>query len=416
VDKRPALIARCRSASDIISSVHFARDHSLPVSVRGGGHNVAGNAVCDDGLMIDLSLMRGILVLSEKRTATAEGGCTWRDFDRQTQAFGLATTGGIIPATGIGGLTLGGGLGWLMRKHGLSCDNLLSVDLVLADGRRLTVSGSENTELFWGIRGGGGNFGIAASFQYRLHPVDKVFAGMVAHPLERAADALKFFGAYAHAAPDELTMMAVLLTTPDENKVLALLGCFAGALSDAEKALEPLRRFGAPVADTFAAIPYVDFQGLLEPGFPPGLQNYWKSNFLSGISDDLVAILVEGFRSVPSATTAIALEQLGGAVARVQEDATAFNHRKNAFNALIVSSWPDQAENEKHIRWTRQLWQALQPHATTDVYVNYLGPETDEGADRVRAAYGARKYERLRALKQEYDPQNMFRMNQNIKP
>jgi len=384
--------------------------------VGAGGHNVAGNAGCDDGLMIDLSLMRGIRVAPEKRTASAEAGCTWRDFDRETHAFQLATTGGIIPATGIAGLTLGGGLGWLMRKHGLSCDNLLSVDLVLADGRRVTASATENAELFWGLRGGGGNFGIAASFQYRLHPVDNVLGGMVIHPLERASDVLKFLRRFAQSAPDELTLMAVFLTAPDGNRALAVLGCFSGVLADGEKVLEPLRRFGTPVGDTFAAISYVDFQALLEPGFPPGLQNYWKSNFLRDLSDEVIDILVEGIRSVPSVTTAIALEQLGGAVSRVPEDATAFNHRKNLFNALIVSSWSERAENEKHIRWTRQLWQALQPHSSGGVYVNYLGQETDEGADRVRAAYGASKYERLLALKQEYDPQNMFRMNQNIKP
>ncbi|SED70177.1 FAD/FMN-containing dehydrogenase [Rhizobiales bacterium GAS188] len=416
VDKRPALIARCRTVSDIASSVHFARDHALPLSVRGGGHNVAGNAVCDDGLMIDLSLMRGIRVSAEKRTASAEAGCTWRDFDRATHAFQLATTGGIIPATGIAGLTLGGGLGWLMRKHGLSCDNLVSVDLVLADGRRVTASATENTELFWGLRGGGGNFGVATSFQYRLHPIDKVLAGMVIHPLERASDALKFVRGFAQSAPDDLTPMVVFLTAPDGNKALAVLGCFSGPISEGEKVLAPLRQFGAPVADTFAAISYVDFQALLEPGFPPGLQNYWKSNFLRDLSDEVIEILVEGFRSVPSPTTAIALEQLGGAVSRVPEDDTAFNHRKNSFNALIVSSWSDRAENQKHIRWTRQLWQALQPHSSGDVYVNYLGQEADEGPDRVRAAYGACKYERLLALKHEYDPQNMFRMNQNIRP
>jgi FAD/FMN-containing dehydrogenase len=226
IDKRPALIARCRIVSDVVNSVHFARDHGLTLSVRGGGHNVAGNAVCDDGLMIDLSLMRGIAVSAENRTASAEAGCTWRDFDRATQAFGLATTGGVIPATGIAGLTLGGGLGWLMRKHGLSCDNLVSADLVLPDGRLVTASATENTELFWGLRGGGGNFGIATTFQYRLHPIDTVLAGMVVHPLEQASKALKFLREFAESTPDDLTLMAVFLTAPDGNKALALLGCF----------------------------------------------------------------------------------------------------------------------------------------------------------------------------------------------
>jgi FAD/FMN-containing dehydrogenase len=416
VDRRPALIARCRTPSDVVSAVHFARDHALPLSVRGGGHNVAGNAVCDEGLMIDLSQMREIRVSAEQQTASAEAGCTWRDFDRATHAFGLATTGGIIPATGLAGLTLGGGLGWLMRRHGLSCDNLVSVDLVLADGRRVTASGIENSELFWGLRGGGGNFGVATSFRYRLHPIHKVFAGMVIHPLERASDTLKFLRAFARSAPDDLTLMVVFLTAPDGNKALAVLGCYSGPISEAEGALAPLRRFDAPIADTFAATPYVDFQALLEPSFPPGMQNYWKSNFLRELNDELIEILVEGFQSVPSPTTAIAIEQLGGAVSRVPEDDTAFNHRGAPFNALVVSSWLDPRENEKHIRWTRQVWQALQPHSSGGVYVNYLGQEADEGVDRVRAAYGPCKYERLIALKREYDPQNMFRMNQNIKP
>jgi hypothetical protein len=287
IDKRPALIARCRDVSDIVRSVHFARDNALPLSVRGGGHNVAGNAVCDDGLMIDLSLMRGVRVAPEKRTAYAEAGCTWRDLDGATHSFQLATTGGIIPATGIAGLTLGGGLGWLMRKHGLSCDNLVSVDLVLADGRRVTASVAENTELFWGLRGGGGNFGIATSFQYRLHPIDKVLAGMVIYPLEAANDVLKFLRGFAQSAPDDLTLMAVFLTAPDGNKALAVLGCCSSPISEGEKVLAPLRQFGAPVADTFAAISYIDFQALLEPGFPPGLQNYWKSNFLRDLSNEV---------------------------------------------------------------------------------------------------------------------------------
>jgi FAD/FMN-containing dehydrogenase len=416
VDRRPSLIVRCRGASDIIRSVHFARDHALPLSVRGGGHNVAGNAVCDDGLMIDLSLMRAIRVSSAERTARAEAGCTWRDFDRETQAFQLGTTGGVIPETGIAGLTLGGGLGWLMRKHGLSCDNLLSVDLVLADGRRLTASAAENTELYWGLRGGGGNFGIAVSFQYRLHPVDKVLGGMVIHSLERAGEALKFLREFTRSAPDELTTMAVLLTAPDGNKALAIIVCFSGTLSDGERVLQPLQRFGQPVADTIAAMPYMELQSLLESGFPPGLQNYWKSNFLQDLNDEVIGIIVESFGSVPSPTSAIAVEQLGGAVSAMPEDATAFSHRKAPFNVLIVSSWPGHSDHERHIRWTRQLWQALQPHSTGGVYVNYLGQEADEGADRVRAAYGAQKYERLLALKQEFDPQNIFRMNQNIRP
>ena len=415
VDKRPAMIARCAGASDVRRSVDFARDHGLLLSVRGGGHNVAGNAICDGGLMIDLSSMSGIRVDAQQRTVRADGGCTWRDLDRETAAFGLATTGGIIPATGIGGLTLGGGLGWLMRKHGLSCDNLLSADVVLASGQLVTASSTENSELFWGLRGGGGNFGIVTSFQYRLHPVDQVLGGMVVHPLERARDVLGYLREFTKTAPDELVCMAVLLTGPDGAKILAVVVCYCGPVAQGERVLDPLRQFGPPAADQIAPMPYVQLQGLLEAGFPPGLQNYWKSNFLRDLSDDAIAVAIEAFQHVPSPSSAIAFEQLGGAMSRVGENDSAFGHRSAPFNFLVVSSWPDPADNSKHIDWTRSLAEAMQPFSAGGVYVNYLGHETDEGRDRIRAAYGVAKYERLLALKKKYDPGNLFRINQNIR-
>jgi len=415
VDKRPAMIARCAGVADVIRSVNFARNHGLLLSVRGGGHNVAGNAVCDGGLMIDLSLMRAIRVDAPRRTARAEGGCTWRDLDRETAAFGLATTGGIIPATGIGGLTLGGGLGWLMRKHGLSCDNLLSADVVLANGELVAASPTENSDLFWGLRGGGGNFGIVTSFQYRLHPVDQVLGGMLVHPLERAHDVLRHLREFTKTAPDELVCMAVLLTGPDGAKILAVVTCYCGPVEQGERVLRPLRQFGPPAADQIATIPYVQLQGLLEAGFPPGLQNYWKSSFLRDLADEAIAVAIEAFRHVPSPSSAIAFEQLGGAMSRVGENDSAFGHRSAPFNFLVVSSWPDPADNSKHIGWTRSLAEAMQPFSAGGVYVNYLGHEADEGRDRIRAAYGAAKYERLLALKKKYDPGNLFRINQNIR-
>jgi FAD/FMN-containing dehydrogenase len=416
IDRTPALIVRCAGAADVVRSVNFARYHSLTLSVRGGGHNVSGNALCDGGLVIDLSPMRGIRVLPQRATARSEAGCTWRDFDEETQAFGLATTGGIIPTTGIAGLTLGGGLGWLMRKHGLSCDNLLSIDIVTADGRLVTANATENADLFWAARGGGGNFGAVTSFEFRVHPVGQVFGGMVAHSFERARDALRFFREFAHAAPDDLSPMAAFVTGPDGSKLLAIFVCYSGSLAEGERVLRPLRAFGPPLVDNISPMPYLQLQSLLEPGFPPGQQNFWKSNFLRELSDDAIDILIEGFRTVPSPTSAMAIEHLGGAVARMKDDETAFAHRNALFNLLIVGIWPNPADNRKHIEWVRGLWDAMQPYSTGGVYVNYLGQSADEGPERVRAAYGDAKYERLLALKRKFDPDNVFRLNQNIDP
>jgi FAD/FMN-containing dehydrogenase len=416
IDRSPALIARCAGSADVVRSVNFARYHGLLLSVRGGGHNVSGNAVCDGGLMIDLSPMKSIRVEPARSTARAEAGCTWRDLDHETQAFGLATTGGIIPTTGIAGLTLGGGLGWLMRKHGLSCDNLISTDMVTADGRLVTASATDNSDLFWAARGGGGNFGVVTSFEYRVHPVGQVLGGMVAHSLERAREALKFLREFAPSAPDDLCTMAAFVTGPDGAKLLAIFVCYSGPIAEGERVLKPLRAFGRPVADGITAMPYVRLQSLLEPGFPPGRLNFWKSSFLRELSDDAIDILVDGFSRVPSPTSAMAIEQLGGAVSRVKDDATAFAHRSALFNLLIVGIWSDPAENRKHTEWVRGLWDAMQPYSTGGVYVNYLGGDVDEGADRVRAAYGHDKYQRLLALKRKYDPDNVFRLNQNIAP
>ncbi len=416
IDRRPALIARCSGTADVMLSIAFAREHGLLLSVRGGGHNVAGNAVCDGGVMIDLSLMKGVSVDLQRRTVRAEGGCTWRELDQETAAFGLATTGGIIPATGIAGLTLGGGLGWLMRKHGLSCDNLLSADVVLADGTRLTANATQNPDLFWGLRGGGGNFGVVTSFEYRLHDVSQVLGGMLVHPLDRAHDVLRFLREFTPTVSDELACMPVFLTGPDGAKILAVVVCYCGPVAEGERALGPLRNFGPPAADQIAAMPYVQLQSLLEAGFPPALRNYWKSNFLRELSDEAIATLIESFREVPSLTSAIAIEQLGGAVSRTADDETAFAHRGARFNLLVVSSWPNPADDAVNIGWTRSVWQAMQPFSTAGVYVNYLGPETDEGADRIKAAYGSSKYARLVVLKKKYDPINLFRLNQNISP
>ena len=416
IDKRPALIVRCVGVADVIQAVNFARTHDLLVAVRGGGHNVAGNAVCDGGLMIDLSPMKSVHVDPVRRTARAEPGATWRDFDHETQAFGLATTGGVIPTTGVAGLTLGGGIGWLMGSYGLSCDNLLSVDVVTADGRLLQASATENPDLFWGVRGGGGNFGVVTSFEYQLHAVGQVLGGMVIHPVERARDVLKFYREFTRTAPDALTSMAVCLTSPEGAPVVALLVCYNGPLAEGEKVLQPLRAFGPPVADHIGPMAYTALQNMLEAGFPAGLQNYWKSNFLQDLSDDAIAVMVDGFAQMPAPTSALAIEHISGAVSRVSEDATAFTHRQAPYNLLIVGIWPDLANNDTNIRWVRQTWDAMQPFSSGGVYVNYLGQAADEGAERIKEAYGVAKYERLLALKKQYDPTNLFRLNQNINP
>jgi len=415
IDKRPAIVVRCAGVADVIAAVNFARENNLLVAVRGGGHNVAGNGMCDGGLVIDLSGMRAVHVDPTKRTARAEAGATYREFDHETQAFGLATTGGTISATGIAGLTLGGGIGWLMRKYGLACDNLLSVDLVTADGRFVTASATENEDLFWGVRGGGGNFGVVTAFEYQLHPVGPVLGGMLIHPLPRAKEVLQFYRDFSSTAPDELAVFAALLTTPDGMQVLALVLCYDGPIAEGEAAIAPLRQFGPPVADMVQPLPYTAMQRMLDDGFPNGLQNYWKSSFLQEISDEAIDILVTQFAAAPSPLAALLIEHFGGAVARVGKDETAFPHRDGHSNLLIVSRWMDPTDSERHIAWARETWNAMQPFTDGGVYSNYV-EAGDEGADRVRSAYGDTTYERLAALKKKYDPENFFRVNQNIKP
>jgi FAD/FMN-containing dehydrogenase len=411
IDRTPALIARCAGVADVVAAVNFAREQQLLVAVRGGGHNVSGNAVCDRGLVIDLSRMRGIRVDPARRTARVEGGATWGDLDREAQAFGLATTGGIISTTGVGGLTLGGGVGWLVRKHGLACDNLLSVDVVTADGRLVTASDAEHADLFWGIRGGGGNFGVVTSLEFRLHPVGPVLGGMVLHPREAAPAVLRFYREFTQRAPEELTTYCGLLTAPDGVPVVALIACYSGSPEEGERVLRPLREFGSPVADLIGPMPYRQMQGLLDAGFPKGLRNYWKGNFLRELPDEAIDRIVARAAEMASPLSAVVLEYYGGAASRVDEGATAFPHRRAMYDLVIIAQWADPAEDERHAAWARETAAALEPYAS-GVYVNLLGTEGDE---RVRAAYGA-NYERLATLKARYDPANLFRMNQNIRP
>ncbi len=416
IEKRPALIARCTGVADVINSVKFARGNNLLAAVRGGGHSFPGNSVCDGGLVIDLSPMKGIRVDPKKRTARAEAGVKWGEFDRETQAFGLATTGGTVMDTGIAGLTLGGGIGWLCRKLGLVVDNLLSADVVTADGQFLTASADENQDLFWGLRGGSGNFGIVTSFEYQLHPVSTLLAGMVIYPMEKATEALTFYHRFASAAPDELMTGAGFLTSPEGQHVFVVLVCYNGPMDQGEQVLRPLREFGPPIADLIAPMPYTQVQNLLsEEAFPSGRRNYIKTNFMDTIDDDAAAVLVERFEGVPSPSSVAAVFQLGGAVGRVGKEDTAFFHRDAGYHFFIGSMWEDPAEDEENIRWARETWSAMERFSSNGVYVNEMGDE-QESLDRIAEAYGANTYERLVALKNKYDPDNFFRLNPNIKP
>jgi FAD/FMN-containing dehydrogenase len=396
-----------------MAAVTFARERGLLVSIRGGGHSVAGNAVCEGGLMIDLAPMKSIRVDPVAGTARAEPGVLWGEFDRETQAFGLATTGGFISTTGIAGLTLGGGQGWLAGKYGFTIDNLLSVDVVTADGRLLTASATQNEDLFWAMRGAGHNFGVVTSFKYRLHPVTTVLGGMVIHPFDRATDMLRFYREFTAEQPDELTTAAAILSGPDSKLITAMVACYAGSVDEGERVLGPLRRFGPPIADTIAPIPYTAHQRLLDAAFPYGRLNYWKSSLTDELSDEVIALLVDYGARIPSALSAIPIPDFHGVYRRVGKTETAYYHRDLRYDIVIGANWTDPADTERNVQWTRDLYQALQRHLPHGVYVNDL--DRDEGDERVRHAYGE-NYARLVTLKKKYDPTNFFRVNQNIKP
>jgi FAD/FMN-containing dehydrogenase len=412
IDKRPAVIARCTGVADVMVALQFGLEQGLPIAVRGGGHNVAGKAVCDDGLVIDLAPMKGMRVDPARRVAQAQAGLTWGEFDRETQAFGLATTGGAVSTTGIAGLTLGGGIGWLQRKHGLACDNLLSADVVTAGGRFLTASASENADLFWGLRGGGGNFGIVTSFEYRLHPVGQLVAGPAVHPFSAARDVCRFYREFSQSAPDDLFVELGLATLPDGQRAVLIFVVYVGALEAAEEILRPVREFGAPIEVAIEPMSYCDVQQAYDADFPFGLLNYWKSSNLADLSDEAIDTMIDFMADAPSPRPMVIVDQFGGAVGRVSNDATAFGHRDAAYDLIIAAVWSQAAEQDAHIDWARRFWDAMQPHSTGDVYVNYLG---EEGEERIRAAYG-HHLARLTDLKRRYDPDNVFRNNQNIKP
>jgi FAD/FMN-containing dehydrogenase len=424
IDRRPACVARCTGAADVVAAVGFARERDLLVAVRAGGHGVGGHALCDGGLVIDLSLMKGIRVDPVAQTARAEAGVLWGELDRETQLHGLATVGGIVTHTGIAGLTLGGGIGWLMRKHGATVDNLVSVDLVTADGEVLTASEDENPDLFWGVRGGGGNFGIVTSFEFRLHPVGPiVLAGLLFHPLEEAPEVLRFYRELAAAAPDELTTIVELELAPPlpllpedvHGKPVVMVGaCYAGRPEDGAEVVRPLKQFGNPIVDLLEPKPYLALQSMFDPLVPHGWHRYWKSVELPPLTDGAIDTLIEHTSRITSPRSYTIMLQLGGALGRVPEDATAFGQRDAAHNVVINAVWTeDDQEGDRHTAWAGAFFDALQPHARDRVYVNFLG---EEGPDRVRQAYGAARYDRLVELKRAYDPTNLFRLNQNIEP
>lgn len=413
IDKHPALIARCAAAADAIAAVNFARDHDILVSVRGGGHNVAGNAVCDGGLMIDLSMMKSVRVDPASRTARAEPGVTWGELDAETQAFGLATTGGVVTTTGIAGFTLGGGVGWLNGLHGLACDNLLSADVVTADGRLLRASASENEDLFWAIRGGGGNFGVVTSFEYQLHPLGLVLAGPVFHPVERAHEVLRFYRDFAANAPDELTAEAGFLTDPDGNQLIGIVVCYAGDIAVGERLIAPLREFGPPIADLIGPMPYTSLQSMFDAAFPSDRQNYWKSSLLPALSDGAIETIIEHASVMPSPYSMTFIHHYHGAYNRVDAAETAYPHRDAHHDVLILANWTDPSESDAHVGWARDFFRALQPHVARNAVPNFMG--SDEEDERVQSTYGE-NYDRLVTVKEKYDPANFFRMNLNIRP
>ena len=416
VDKRPGVIARCLGAADVADALGLAKKLGLEVAVRGGGHNVGGRGTIDGGLLVDLSLMKGLHVDPKARTARAEGGTLWKEFNRATQLHGLATTGGAVSSTGVAGLTLGGGLGWLMAKYGMALDNLMSVEIVLADGRVVRASSDENPDLFWAVRGGGGNFGVVTSFEFRLHPVGPmIMGGLVAHPVSQAKDVLRLYRDLTATASDDLMLFFALLTGPDgATKLAGIVAAHTGSHAQAEADLRPLKQFGTPVMDAIGPMPYSVLNSMLDPSFPRGARNYWKAHFMDQLTDEAIDAMIERFASCPSPMSAVMLEHFHGAAARVPVTDTAYALRKTGYNLVILSQWMDGADDGRGVTWARESYSALQQFTGPSRYLNYL--DHDETADAaLAAAYGA-NLDRLRKIKGKYDPNNVFRHNVNIKP
>jgi FAD/FMN-containing dehydrogenase len=421
IDRRPRLIVRPTGVADVIYAVNFAREHNLPAAIRGGGHNGAGLGTCDDCLVLDLSRMRGIRVDPAARTVRAEGGCRWGDVDHATHPFGLATPSGIISTTGVGGLTLGGGIGHLTRKYGLSIDNLLSADVVTADGRFVTASAAENPDLFWGLRGGGGNFGVVTSLEFRLHPVSTIYAGVILYPLEKAREAMRLYRDFmADASEDINGFFAFLIVPPGppfpealHHKTLAgVVVSYLGPRNQAEKALAPLREFGPPAFAFLGEMPFPQLQSMFDGLVPPGLQNYWKADFVEDLSEPVIEAHLKHGPGIPTINSAMHIYPVSGAAHRVKSDETAFSYREANFTHVLVAIYPDPADTPKNVEWVRKYYEDLHAHSLGGAYVNFM---MEEGQDRVKASY-RHNYARLAALKKKYDPDNLFRINQNIKP
>ncbi|MFC6767482.1 FAD-binding oxidoreductase [Natrinema soli] len=424
IDKRPSLIARCRGVTDIISSVGFARENDLPVAVRGGGHNVAGTAVCDDGLVIDLSEMRSVRVDPDARTAWVQAGATWADVDHETQAFGLATPGGAVSETGVAGLTLGGGIGHLRCKYGLTCDNLVSIDLVTADGDYLTASADENPDLFWGLRGGGGNFGVVTGFEFDLHPVGpEVATCLVFYSGDRMVEVLEAYHDYVADAPPEVSLLTLSGVIPDEDlfptdavheSKIAIAGCYAGSVADGERALAPLREITEPITDFSGPMPYVEFQQLFDEDYPDGMRYYWKSLYLDGLSESAIDRIAYWTDVAPSPLSTVDVWQLGGAIAQVGVEDSAFAGRHAPFLLGVEANWERPEDDDDNVEWVRDCLDDMRQFSDGSVYLNFPG-FLEEGDDMMRSTFGP-TYDRLVALKDEYDPTNLFSLNQNITP
>jgi len=421
IDRHPALIAQCVDVADVIASVNFAREQGLPLAIRGGGHSGPGMSMCDDGLVVDLSDMKGIHVDPEMRTARVEGGCTWGDVDHATHVFGLAVPSGFISTTGVGGLTLGGGIGYLSRTLGLTIDNLLGVDMVLADGSFVTANATQHADLFWAVRGGGGNFGVVTSFVYRLHPITTVYGGPIFWPLNQAEALLKFWRDLILTAPNEINGWFGFVTVPPApifpsqyhgQKMCVIVWCDVGSQAEAEERFKPIRAFGTPAIDAAGLIPWPVLQTLFDAIYPAGLQWYWKADFFTDLNDNAIDLHVKYGAQLPTPHSTMHIYPINGAVHNVEKDATAFNYREANFAEVIVGVDPDPANNERMIQWAKDYWLALHPHSAGGGYVNMM---MDEGTDQVQSAYRD-NYSRLAQIKATYDPNNLFHMNLNIQP
>jgi FAD/FMN-containing dehydrogenase len=413
IDRHPVAIARCSGVADVRGALAFSIEQGLPVSIRAGSHGLPGFAVCEGGVMIDLSGMAAVTVDPARKVARAQGGATWGQFDHETQAFGLATTGGLVRTTGVAGLTLGGGHGFLMRRFGLACDNLVGADVLTAGGDLVRADETEHADLFWALRGGGGNFGIVTSFDYRLHEVGPVLGGLLISPFAQAGSVLSFYDRFSKEAPGELGLLAVLATLPDGTKAVVHLVCYSGQLDAGEQVLRPLRTFGTPMVDQIQPMPYTAVQSIVENFNPRGLRNYWKTMYVDNLSEEAIAVLTEQYSRVPAPMSHLVLYTLGGAVDRVPADRTAVAYRDARHVVIAVGMWQDPADDAVNVGWVRGVAEALRPFSSDGFYPNY---EEAAGAERLVAAFGPEKYARLASIKGRYDPSNIFRLNQNIQP